>query len=221
MKIFYGMPTHDRRVDVECMLSIMRTIRTYGGQTYFHMGISEPHLARNLTTHKFLQSDQDWFMMIDSDIIYTEADWNYLWEGDELIVTAPYARKIPGKAPALFGLGFTRVHRSVFAAIDELKKDDGSPFVEQFYMDGEIISHYYPGGVTGDSRWLGEDRGFFTLCAMTQIAYRMENRCQVEHVGSFKYGYPDQSSGEMFWKPPESAQDSIEGPHEHRDIVVM
>lgn len=225
MKIFYGVPTHDRRVDVDCMLAIMRSVMRYGGETYFHMGVSEPHLARNLIAHQFLKSNCDWFMKIDSDIVYSEADWNYLWEGDEMIVTAPYARKVPGRPPADFGLGFTRIHRSVFAAIDELQKEDGSPFVEQFYMESEMISHYYPGGVTGDSRWLGEDRGFFTLCAMTQTPYRLETRCHLEHVGPFKFGYPDQSNGATFWKPwPKVNQDTgdaIDGDHEHRNIVVM
>lgn len=220
MKIFYGIPTHDRRVDVDCMLSIMRSVQQFGGQTYFHMGISEPHLARNLVTHKFLKSDCDWFQLIDSDIIFSAQDWDYLWEGDETIVTAPYARKIPGKSPAMFGLGFTRVHRSAFHAMDELTKEDGSPFVEQFYMDGEMMSHYYPGGVTGDSRWLGEDRGFFTLCAMAKIPYRMETRCQLQHVGSFLYGYPHQDNGCEFWGPDPNPID-VEEPTDDGPVVIM
>ncbi len=218
MKIFYGIPTHDRRIDVDCAIATFKAVHRTGGETYFHMGISEPHLARNLVTHKFLKSDCDWFQMIDSDIIFTEEDFDFLWEGDETIVTAPYARKIAGKEPALFGLGFTRIHRSVFNAIDELQAQDGSEFASRFYMDGEMHVHYYPGGVTGDSRWLGEDRGFFSLCMQANLPYRMENRCKLKHVGSFLYGYPDQSNGVTFWKPP--IEEDL-GESDSRPVVVM
>ena len=218
MKIFYGVPCATRNIDVDCAIAIFKTVHQYGGQTYFHMGISDIALARNLVVQKFLLSECDWLMMIDSDIIFSDDDWNFLWEGDEDIVTAPYARKIPGKSPALFGLGFTRVNRRVFHSIDALQKDDSSPFVDQFYMDGAIHSHYFPNGVTGDSRWLGEDRGFFTLCAMASIPYRMEPRCTLRHVGSFIFGYPDQSNGTTWWRPVEEESDS-EG--DNRPIVVM
>jgi hypothetical protein len=210
--IFYGIPSIDRRIDVECAISIFKMIGIYGGQSYFHMGISDISLARNLVTHKFRESKCDWFIMIDSDIIFTETDWRYLWEGTEDIVTAPYARKIPGKAPCLFGLGFTRVHRRVFEAIDALTNDVGAELAGRFYMENEIHVNYFPVGVTGDSRWLGEDRGFFTLCQMAGLQYRMENRCRLKHVGYFIYGYPDQDNGVTFWTPePKPGECRIHG----------
>lgn len=216
-KIFFGIPLSTRMIDYECSMAINRTLAKLGGNVYFHSGISDIALARNIITQRFKLSDCDWFMMIDSDIIFTDQDWDYLWQGSEDIVTAPYARKIPGTSPANYGLGFTRVHRRVFDAIDNLKNDDGAEYASRFYMDGAMHVNYFPGGVTGDSRWLGEDRGFFTLCAMAQLDHRLETRCQLRHVGSFVYGYPDQSNGVRFYRPKE--EPSQEG--DERPVQLM
>lgn len=216
-KIFFGIPLSTRMIDYECAMSTYRTVARTGGHIYFHHGISDIALARNIVTQRFKESDCDWFMMIDSDIIFTEQDWDYLWEGSEMLVTAAYARKIPGKSPANYGLGFTRAHRSVFDAIDNCRNSEGAEYANRFYMDGAVHVNYYPGGVTGDSRWLGEDRGFFTLCQMADVEHRLETRCQLQHVGSFVYGYPDQSNGAHFFRPEE--EESQEG--SERPIVVM
>jgi hypothetical protein len=218
--IFFGIPSYDRRVDWETAAAIYRAINAYGGTTYCHMGISDIALARNLVTHQFMKSSCDWFMMVDADIIFSDQDFEYLWTGDDEIVTAPYARKIPGASPANFGLGFTRVHRRVFEMINNLQRDDGSEWANRFYMDGEIYTNFYPNGVTGDSRWLGEDRAFFTLCAMTGIPYRMETRCRLRHVGLFMYGYPNQDNGAQWWTPPEKIENGV-GENDSRPVQVM
>lgn len=219
--IFFGVPTYDGRIDVNCAVGIFKAIQQHGGQSYFHSGISEIALARNIIVHKFLKSECEWLMMIDSDIIFSEQDLQYLMDSPELIATAPYARKIPGKAPALFGLGFTLVNRKVFEAIDQLTNDDGQEFAARFYMDGEIHVNYFPNGVTGDSRWLGEDRAFFTLCAMTGIKYTMENRCRLQHVGTFVYGYPYQDNDCKFWKPEEPQESAEFSEAMDRPVVMM
>jgi hypothetical protein len=219
--IFFGVPTIDGRIDVDCAIGLFREVMNRGGQTYFHKGISDIALARNIIVHRFLKSECDQLMMIDSDIIFSESDFSYLLESEKDIVTAPYARKIPGKAPALFGLGFTLVHRRVFAAIDALTTDDGQEVAARFYLDGEIHTNYFPVGVTGHSRWLGEDRAFFTLCAMCQIPYTMENRCRLQHVGPFYYGYPDQSNNVEWWGDPADMGDHKEEMTDSRPVVIM
>lgn len=218
-KIFFGIPLATRMIDFACSMAIHRTLARTGGNVYFHAGLSEIALARNVITQRFKQSDCDWFMMIDSDIVFSEDDWNYLWEGSEDVVTASYARKIPGKSPANYGLGFTRVHRRVFDKIDNLMNESGTmEIAARFYMDGAMHVNYFPGGVTGDSRWLGEDRAFFTLCQIAEIEHRLETRCQLQHVGSFLYGYPDQSNGAQFFKPESDEENQDMG---DRSVVIM
>lgn len=205
--IFFGIPCATRNIDVDTIISTNRQIRKYGGMFDAPLAISDVALARDMVVQRFKKSHLEWLMMIDSDMIFTDYDFEMLWEGDEPIVIGPYARKIIGEAPHDFGLGFTRVHRSVFDKIDELQTETGAPVVQEFYLKygnqklSEIYSHYFPNGVSGDSRYLSEDRAFFVLCAMTGLSYRIEKRCRLGHVGTFVYGYPDQSSGAKFWKP--------------------
>jgi len=200
-RIFFGVPSMDRRIDCECAISIFRTVQEMGGQTYFHMGVSDLPFARNTIAQRFKESDCDWLMMIDSDIIYSREDWNTLWKGSEELVCASYARKIPGKPPAEYGLGFVRAHRSVFDKIDALQNDNGTECAQRFYYDGKLYVHYFPGGVSGDSRWLGEDRAFFTLCQLAGVYHRLERNCSLQHVGNFVYGYPNQDNNcDRFWK---------------------
>jgi hypothetical protein len=220
-RIFFGVPCHDHRIDVDCMLSIYRKVSELpGSHTYFHKGISDVALARNIVAHRFMKSDCEWWMFVDSDIYFTDLDWQFLWEGDEDIVTAPYARKIPGVAPCEFGLGFTRVHRRVFEAIERLETDNGSEMAQRFYLDGEIHTHFFPNGVSGDSRWHGEDRGFFILCALTGTPYRIEKRCRLGHGGRFVYGYPNQDGGVQFWVG-ESETDDYREEGDGRPVVIM
>jgi hypothetical protein len=222
-KIFFGIPSGDRRMDIDCLRACYMMLHNYGGNIYMHAS-SDVALARNQIARRFMNSDCTWFMMIDSDIIFTEQDWDFLWEGAEDIVIGPYARKIPGKQPTDFGLGFTRVHRRVFEAIESLQRDDGSELAGRFYLDGEMHVSYFQNGPSGDSMWLGEDKWFLTLCAMTGIPYRTERRCQLQHVGYFMYGYPNQDSGAKFWTPATiSLEDSPDQdiPPDGRPVVIM
>jgi hypothetical protein len=155
--------------------------------------MSDISLARNEIVHVFLQTGMQWLMWVDSDIVFQVDDWNLLWEGDEDIVTAEYARKIPGLKPAAYGLGFTRVHRSVFVAIEDLHNEDTvTETAQRYYMGGAMKVNFHPCGASGDNRWLGEDRGFFTLAAMAGCTHRLETRTRLKHVGHIEFGYPNQ-----------------------------
>lgn len=200
--VFYGVPTIDRRIDVECINAIHDAVRWYGGEIRCMMGMSDIAFARDILTTRFKESDKEWFMMIDSDIIFEKEDLLYLWEGDDLdIVTAPYARKKPGEEPCLMGLGFTRVHRRVFNLLDTLKDDNGDDMAREFFHQGQMHRHYFMNGVSGDSRYISEDRAFFTLCKMVDANFRMEYRCKLGHVGPFIYKFPFQDGGARFWNP--------------------
>jgi hypothetical protein len=228
-KIFFGVPCMDHKIDVDCAISVFKKLQEYGGHQYFLKGISDIAYARNLLAHKFKKTDCDWFLMIDSDISFSDEDWELLWEGDEDIVVCAYARKMPGMPPADIGLGLARIHRRVFEMIENLENESGAEMAQRFYLNGEIHTHFFPNGVTGDSRWLGEDKGFLTLCSMTGAKVRWENRTRLRHRGSFYYGYPDQDCGAKFWSPNvqiERCEACGENPHTFdcptlKPIVVM
>jgi hypothetical protein len=105
-----------------------------------------------------------------------------------LIVCAEYARKSEGAPPARLGLGFARIHRSVFAALDALNLESGEARIDAFMYEGCHIADYFISGCS-EHRWLGEDTGFFSLCRMAGIHPRVEQRCNLEHIGKKAWPY--------------------------------
>ena len=192
--IYIMIPSHDRRLDCACVAGLLECRYFYERQPFFLLGISDIALARNMLAHKFLKENYEWLMFIDSDIEFRARDWQILYEGDEEIVTAEYARKVFGEPPAAYGLGFTRIHRSVFERINNaVDEKTGIEKAQRYYMLGELTTYFFAAGVTGDSRYVSEDRGFFLHAAHSAGAtHRLEKRCHLGHVGNFVFGYPDQ-----------------------------
>ena len=64
--------------------------------------------------------------------------------GPERIVIAPYARKVLGMAPTGFGMGFCRIHRSVFQMLDGLVDENGEEQLGRYYIEGQgVATHYF------------------------------------------------------------------------------
>lgn len=193
-KVLVCIPTMDRRIDCGTMLGFVQCLDYWHHIPYIWGGMSDIALARNHIANKFLNhyKEFDWMMMLDSDIEFQRSDVELLWEGDEDIVTAEYSKKKLGEAPAQFGLGFTRIHRSVFERIADLQMDDGSEMVPRFYHLGEMFVAYHTSGPNADARWIGEDKSLFAWASRTTATYRLETRTRLQHIGSFAYNYPIQ-----------------------------
>ena len=186
-------PSHDRRCDTATINSCLNVLPHLARNPYYMIGMSDICLARNLMMHKVIEhSPYEWIVWVDSDIIFSVQDWMYLWDGDEELVTCPYAKKVLGLPATKYGLGFTRVHRSVFNKIKNLNDRDGAPVAGEFFMFGEMITSYHPSGIAEGARYHGEDRGFFLLASLANVSHRLENRTRLKHVGPFEFGYPDQ-----------------------------
>lgn len=107
----------------------------------------------------------------------------------ELLVTAEYARKTETREPVRFGLGFTRIHKSVFKKLDDLVDDSGKELVDQFFHQGRLVREYFPMTTLGDGRRVGEDGGFWTLCRIAGLTPRVEQRTRLVHWGRHAYHY--------------------------------
>jgi hypothetical protein len=197
-KILVAIPSHDSKVDFGCVMGLMMCLQYYHRPLLLG-GCSNIQLARSIIAHRFVETETqyDWLMMIDSDIQFTEDDWAAVWEGDEKMVIAPYARKQLGEPSNTYGLGFARVHRSVFEKIKELKSETGEPLARQFMHKGMLMTDYFPQGAIGSGGFVGEDQGFLMWCARVEDSIRWETRTRLTHIGRFEYGYPDQIPG---WK---------------------
>lgn len=174
-------------------------------------------LARNLCANGFLRTEFEWLFFLDYDIGFTADDFAIMMEypgapppldqelhdaatlievtphnkpsfKTPLIVAAEYARKQEGAPPARLGLGFTRIHRSVFAELDKLNLESGEARIDAFMYEGQHVQDYFLTGCV-EHRWMGEDHGFFALCRMAGIHPRVEQRCKLEHHGKKAYPY--------------------------------
>jgi hypothetical protein len=183
------------------------------GNMIFQMSCSHVAHARNQMVASFLGSPYDQLVFIDADIAFTPQDFKYLMnypmqkggpvppdqdefdgaatkdaKGEALISCAEYSRKSEAHEAVRLGLGFCKISREVFASIDGLKNDDGSPAIDQYMSNGSLISDYFISG-SRQGRWLGEDQGFFILCHMAGIVPRIEQRTNLIHIGRKQYQY--------------------------------
>jgi hypothetical protein len=195
-KIMLAMPCMDGRIWVETMMGVMAVLAPAQGaiQPYWHVGDSNIAHCRNGIAHYFLtRTDFDTLFFLDSDIVFTAEDFAYLLEGKEQVVIAPYARKIMGSPPTGFGMGFCRIHRSVFDTLNGLLDDEGGEALGRYYIEGQgVATHFFYTGASTDARWFGEDTGFWHFCAMNNITTRFETRTKLGHIGFYKYGCPNQ-----------------------------
>lgn len=108
-----------------------------------------------------------------------------------MVVTADYSKKdLVRRGIAKYGLGFARVHRSVFGTLKEKSvTSDGQSLVPSARFQSIMFDDYFPRGVQGMGDWLGEDNGFFTLCGMAGIPVRRETRTRLVHWGRVGFGY--------------------------------
>lgn len=136
-------------------------------------------------------------------------------DGDYAIVCAEYSRKTPKAAayqvveasvafsdsqphgvlsevkpdPVRFGLGFTRIHRSVLQTLIDANDDNGIPRVGWFRNEGADYADLFPEGPGMEGKWFGEDMGFFHCCALLGITPFIETRTHLIHMGSAAYLY--------------------------------
>lgn len=194
-KVLLAIPCMDGRIWSECMLSIIQVLAASGGQVlpYVLSGDSNICHARNRIAHYFLtKTDCDTLFFLDSDIVFTPSDFAAVLDGEEQVVIAPYARKFFGMEPVGFGMGFCRIHRSVFETLSEMADDEGQEALPRYFLDGEIATHFFFTGASSDARWFGEDSGFWHWCALNGITQRLERRTRLGHLGYFKYECPNQ-----------------------------
>lgn len=198
-KVLMAMPAMDGRLEILTVMGLLQVMAASGGavRPYFLSNNSNIHEARNTIANYFKlhATDCDTLVMVDTDIGFDLEAFTYLMEGDEDIVIAPYARKVIGAAPVDFGAGFCRIARKVFLELDSWVDDEGQEMLHRYYSKDELATDYFFTGASSDSRWFGEDTGFWHWCMLRGFTLRQEKRCRLVHIGKFYYCYPDQTPG--------------------------
>lgn len=220
LKVLICTPCHDGRVEMGYAGAMLQIGAAHMvGNIALLQSVSLVGLARALMVHGFRRSAFEWMVFIDSDMYFTSEDFRILMDyparvengelveqpennpegttltedGHALIVCAEYARKVDTLDPARFGLGFCRIHRSVFDVLESSDDSEGQPRVGQFKHKGDLISDFFPTGAGFDNTYFGEDTGFFHLCRLCGIVPRVEQRTRLMHVGRKAYSYKPSS----------------------------
>lgn len=199
-KIMLGLPCGNFTTDTEVQMSQIAVLAASGAavQPYWLNGNSNIAQARNLVAHYFIHNAPDFDTLVfwDSDIVASVQDFAFLMEGEEQIVIAPYSRKEFGREPVGFGMGFCRIHRSVFEDLNAWVDENGEEVLGRYYQSEvpphPIATHFFYTGTSPEARWYGEDTGFWHFCARRGFTQRLEHRTCLGHIGRHKYGYPDQ-----------------------------
>lgn len=211
LSVLIAIPAYDGKVETGTCGGVMACAAEHlFGNIVFLDGCAGVDLARNLIVHGFLQSSFEWLVFVDADILFTSKDFKLLMgypliQGQPedkfyddatvfmpgnmpLISCAEYARKLDTAQPARFGLGFCKIHRSVFTKLSELNAGDGSANLDQFMYQGKLVTNYFLSGCFNHT-WMGEDTGFFHLVRMAGITPRIEQRTKLIHVGKKQFPY--------------------------------
>lgn len=209
--VFVGRPIFDRSTPGHDrgMLDLIAA-RGIGAQ-YDHCGESSISSARDYVVHYFLtRTACDWLVWIDSDITFSLQDWDLLMEesdAGELAVCAEYMKKTLDLSPqvANFGLGFARVHRSVYEQLDNLAMEDGAPRLSRYrsqvnLADSQGIEEfveYHPIGIHPDGSRRNEDHGFWLMVRLAKIPIRKETRTRLGHTGAYTWWYDKSKLDEL------------------------
>lgn len=193
--ICLAVPSYRSQIDVFCVAGLCNVIGSgrLGNQPLIEFGGSNVGAVRNRIADIFLNKTEcNWLVMVDDDVGFTIQDWDLLWEdhAGELAVCAEYLQKIDGHSiPAVFGLGFSRVHRRVFELLTELTTADGAAWVGQGIYAGSLLWDFFPQGVNAAGEYRQEDHGFWALVHAAAVSVRMERRTRLKHSGRSTWTY--------------------------------
>lgn len=183
---------------------------------------SHVSLVRNLIAGQFLQSNFEWLVCVDSDIVFSRSDLeillqpcdvqaNYFLSDDDpgyrrqcvgpmptrlgvaqvpsrsdldsktvaaadVLVCAEYPFKNDDLHPVKFGMGFVRIHRSVFRTLEALKHDGGSTVEVQRHNLEALRAAW------ADNKQVGEDRAAALTAATENLLLGAEDKAGQERL---------------------------------------
>ncbi len=209
LSVLVGCPAYDGKVETGFAggLAACAAAHLFGNIVFLNT-CSSVRLARNFLAEGFLRSGYEWLVFIDADICFAVKDFQLLCgypiikgqpmdivnddatllKGYPLISCAEYSKKMESGEPAKLGMGFCKIHRSVFEQLQALNNADGSAMLCTYTFQGRFCHDYFVDGPV-QGMWFTEDNGFFQLCRLAGIIPRIERRTSLIHMGKREYPY--------------------------------
>lgn len=203
---YIGFPVYDGKVGIQTLQEVLfsqQDKRTPTRGVIYLVGDSLVTRARNKTVKKFLETDGEYLLFIDSDIIFRQEDIIRLRSHGKMVAGGVYLKKKLPYSPvcnrllgnedglhkmAEIGTGFMMIHRSVFDAIkakypEHVYKNEGDE------ESGEYYDYFRVGVVEG--RYLSEDYYFCWLARQCGYDVFLDPEILVKHEGKATYPFDD------------------------------
>lgn len=186
--VYLAIPCADGRLMSEVAGSIAQTAGLWGGIS-MPAECSHVSLVRNLIAAQFLASPFEWLVCVDNDIRFSREDLLLLLQPRgpsphshemlatptptridtgtasgtrtmaDVLVCAEYPYKNDNLEPVKNGMGFVRIHRSVFRTLEQLKQDGGTVNVPGEVLD-RLAESFLDTNTPTDEHWEWM-RGYF------------------------------------------------------------
>src|SRR5215469_3814958 len=164
--------------------------------------------ARNKAAARFLQTDRDYLLFIDTDIVFTKDHIDCLMESNEPVLAGLYCKKERDIAPCYnllddkmlpvgglveikrAGTGFIRIHRIV---LERMKENPHVPHwttAPLYHNHGQPEWDFFPTGVK-DHEYLSEDWYFCDRARELGFKVMLDTRIQTRHQGVCFYPSED------------------------------
>lgn len=173
-------------------------------------GSPQIDIARSLLAYTALAHGADVCLFVDHDILFEPLDVEVLAESARQtrgIVGAPYSERRMGgglvggfasdvdeatffdggglyPSPGAIGMGFTAIHRDVFALLDPLPE-----YAACNCSDGQLRPYFRK--LILDGHWLHEDASFCEAARRAGAPTHIDTRIRVQHLGEYPYGVED------------------------------
>lgn len=148
--VYLAIPCGDGRLMSEVAGSLVQCAGLFGAVS-MPAECSHVSLVRNLIAAQFLAAPFEWLVCVDNDIRFSREDYELLLQPTDpdnaqqpeptriavptmsgtrtmadALVCAEYPYKNDTLEPVKLGMGFVRIHRSVFRTLEHLKQDRGT-----------------------------------------------------------------------------------------------
>jgi hypothetical protein len=204
--VIIGLPVYDGRIGMKTYNEVLAASADpeccVAGNIQL-VGDSLVTRARNKIVKRFLETDYEYLMFVDSDIEFSRRQIDALRSHGKKLIGGVYLKKKLPYSPvcnrflgqedglnkmAEMGTGFLMIHRSVFEAIRE-KTPEHVYKPEGDEEKGDYYDYFRVGVVEG--RYLSEDYYFCYLARQAGFDVWMDGNILVTHVGHAAYPFND------------------------------